>query len=150
MGGLVRDGYLALVDSGQFAAYGLEFEGFVTLAFNDENKKSFIGMIDMTTDILLVRSDLDPNPIISEEDDETDEWDDEVTKDQIQQFRGLVRRGPLNGVETLEGFLMSTVDRIRSAVPSSKLDWNTVKVSDENPFEFHAPSFEVTVDPVIR
>lgn len=150
MGGLVRDGYLALVDSGQFAAYGLEFEGFVTLAFNDENKKSFIGMIDITTDILLVRSDLDPNPIISEEDDETDEWDDEVTKDQIQQFRGLVRRGPLNGVETLEGFLMSTVDRILSAVPSSKLDWNTVKVSDENPFEFHAPSFEVTVDPVIR
>ena len=76
----------------------------MTLAFNDESKKSFIGMIDMTTDILLVRSDLDPDPIITEKEDETDEWDDEVTKDQIQQFRGLVRRGPLNGVETLEGF----------------------------------------------
>lgn len=150
MGGFVRDGYLALVDSGQYASYGLEFEGFLTLAFNDESKRSFMGMIDMTTDILLVKSDLDPDPIITEKEDETDEWDEEVTKAQIQEFRGLIRRGPLNGVETFEGFLMSTVDRIRSAVPSSKLDWDTVKVSNENPFEFHEPSFEVSVEPVIR
>ena len=94
--------------------------------------------------MLLVRSDLDPNPIVSEKDDE-DEDDDKVTKQSIEEFRGLVKKGPDNLVETFEGFLMSTIDRIKQAVPKSKLDWDTVQVSD-NPFEFHAPDFEVRVD----
>ena len=77
--------------------------------------------------------------------DDEDEDDDKVTKQSIEEFRGLVKKGPDNLVETFEGFLMSTIDRIKQAVPKSKLDWDTVQVSD-NPFEFHAPDFEVRVD----
>lgn len=144
MGGFVRDGYLAIVDSGQYSSYDLEFDGFAILAFSDENQNTFMGAIEITRDMLLVRSDLDPNPIVSEKDDE-DEDDDKVTKQSIEEFRGLVKKGPDNLVETFEGFLMSTIDRIKQAVPKSKLDWDTVQVSD-NPFEFHAPDFEVRVD----
>lgn len=148
LGGFVRDGYLAIVDSGEYSSYGLEFEGFAILAFSDENQNQFMGAIDVTTDILLVRSDLDPDPIIIEEDEDED-MDEEVTMDQLHEFRGLIRKGPANLVETFEGFLMSTADRISQAVPKSKLDWETVKVSD-NPFEFHAPDFDVRVDSKIQ
>lgn len=149
MGGFVRDGYLAIVDSGEYSSYGLEFEGFLILAFGDENKSSVMGLIEMTTDILLVRSDLDPDPIrpATPKDDEDE---DEVSMSQIRQFQGLVKQGPQNGVETFEGFLMSTIDRIRTAVPESKLDWNTAKVSERNPLEFRAPDFEVIVEPKIN
>lgn len=144
MGGYVRDGYIAIVDSGEYASYGLEFDGFAILAFSDENQNQFMGAIDVTTDILLVRSDLDPDPIVGVEEDEEDE-DETVTMDQIREFKGMIRKGPENLVETFEGFLMSVADRIKQAVPESKLDWETVTVSD-NPFEFHAPDFDVRVD----
>lgn len=150
MGGFVRDGYLALVDSGEYSAYDLAFEGFLVLAFGDENKTNMLGLIEMTTDILLVRSDLDPDPIVNETKDEDEDDNNEVSMSQIREFQGIVKKGPTNGVETFEGFLMSTVDRIRSAVPESKLDWDTAKVSDRNPLEFRGPSFDVTVEPKIN
>lgn len=145
MGGFVKEGYLAFVDSGEYGSYGLEFDGFAILAFSDENQNQFMGAIEITTDLLLVRSDLDPDPIVGKTDDDDDEWDEEVTMDQIKEFRGLIRKGPMNLVETFEGFLMSTADRISQAVPKNKLDWETVKVN-ENPFEFHCPDFDVRVD----
>ena len=148
MGGFVKDGYLAIVDSGQYSRYGLSFDGFAILAFSDENQSSFMGAIEITTDILLVRSDLDPDPIVGKTpEDEEDE--DEVTKKDIEKFRGLVRKGPNNLVETFEGFLMSTIDRINSALPENKLDWDKVEVSDE-PIRFRAPDFEVKVDSKIQ
>lgn len=151
MGGFVREGYLAIVDSGQYARYDLEFDGFAILAYGDENKRTMMGLLELATDILLVRSDLDPDPIVGNTGDEEDEWDeeDEVTVDQIKEFQGMVQKGPANGVETFEGFLMSAADRIRSAVPKNKLDLEKAKVI-ENPFEFHAPSFDVTVEPNIE
>lgn len=148
MGGFVRDGYLAIVDSGEYAAYDLAFDGMLILAFGDENKSSVLGLIEMTTDILLVRSDLDPDPIVSA-DSKDDEDESEVSMSQIRQFQGLVKQGPKNGVETFEGFLMSTIDRIRAAVPESKLDWSKAKISDRNPLEFRGPSFDVIVEPKI-
>lgn len=148
MGGYVRDGYLAIVDSGEYASYDLEFDGFAILAFSDENQNQFMGAIDITSDILLVRSDLDPDPIYEKNlDDEEDE--DVVTMGQIHEFRGLVKKGPENMVETFEGFLMSVADRVRQAVPKSRLDWDTVQISDD-PFEFHAPDFEVKVDSALH
>lgn len=149
MGGFVRDGYLAFVDSGEYASYGLEFEGFATLAFSDENQNSFIGLIDLTTDILLVREDLDPDPIISDVDD-SDEWDEEVSMEQLKAMEKIIRKGPSNLVETFEGFLMSAADRIRMAVPDNKLDLETEPVDNEVSFEFKEPPFGMNVGSEIR
>ena len=44
---------------------------------------------------------------------------------------------------------MSTIDRINSALPENKLDWDKVEVSDE-PIRFRAPDFEVKVDSKIQ
>ena len=148
MGGFVQDGYLAIVDSGEYSAYDLAFEGMLILAFSDENKTNAMGLIELTTDILLVRSDLDPDPIYGKEEEEDEE--DEVSMSQLRQFQGLVKKGPVNGVETMEGFLMSTVDRILEAVPENKLDLSSAKVSDRNPLEFHGPAFDVVVEPKIN
>lgn len=148
MGGFVQDGYLAIVDSGEYSAYDLAFEGMLILAFSDENKTNAMGLIELTTDILLVRSDLDPDPIYGKEEEEEEE--DEVSMSQLRQFQGLVKKGPVNGVETMEGFLMSTVDRILEAVPESKLDLSSAKVGDRNPLEFHGPAFDVVVEPKIN
>ena len=150
MGAYVEDGYLAIVDSGEYSNYGLGFEGFLILAFGDELQNNVLGLIEMTSDILLVRADLDPDPINDATGKNSGNSDTEVTMSQFREFQGLVKKGPANSVETFEGFLMSTADRILSAVPESKLDLSTAKVSSRNPLEFRGPTFNVTVEPKIN
>ena len=124
VGAFVRDGYLAFIDSGMFADYGEAVDGFAVLAYQDPNHKTYSGLIDMVTSILLVREDLDPDPIIDErrgggaasDSSEKSAWN---ALDQI------IRQGPQNCVQTFEGFIESSFERARAEVkPKNYLNLN--------------------------
>ena len=124
VGAFVQDGYLAFIDSGMFADYGEVVDGFAVLAYQDPNHKTYSGLIDMVTSILLVREDLDPDPIIDErrgggaasDSSEKSAWN---ALDQI------IRQGPQNSVQTFEGFIVSSFERARAeAKPKNYLNLN--------------------------
>ena len=124
VGAFVQDGYLAFIDSGMFADYGEVVDGFAVLAYQDPNHKTYSGLIDMVTSILLVREDLDPDPIIDErrgggaasDSSEKSAWN---ALDQI------IRQGPQNSVQTFEGFIESSFERARAeAKPKNHLNLN--------------------------
>ena len=124
VGAFVQDGYLAFIDSGMFADYGEVVDGFAVLAYQDPNHKTYSGLIDMVTSILLVREDLDPDPIIDErrgggaasDSSEKSAWN---ALDQI------IRQGPQNSVQTFEGFIESSFVRARAeAKPKNHLNLN--------------------------
>ena len=124
VGAFVQDGYLAFIDSGMFADYGEVVDGFAVLAYQDPNHKTYSGLIDMVTSILLVREDLDPDPIIDErrgggaasDSSEKSAWN---ALDQI------IRQGPQNSVQTFEGFIESSFERARAEVkPKNYLNLN--------------------------
>ncbi|MBR5103811.1 MAG: hypothetical protein IKV05_03915 [Bacteroidales bacterium] len=124
LGAFVRDGYLAFVDSGMFANYGEVVDGFAVLAYQDPNHKTYAGLIDMVTSILLVREDLDPNPIIDER-KEADEDSDSVAKSTWTALDSIIRQGPDNYVQTFEGFIESSFAKARAQVkPKNYLNLN--------------------------
>ena len=124
LGAFVRDGYLAFVDSGMFADYGEVVDGFAVLAYQDPNHKTYAGLIDMVTSILLVREDLDPNPIIDER-KEADEDSDSVAKSTWTALDSIIRQGPDNYVQTFEGFIESSFAKARAQVkPKNYLNLN--------------------------
>ena len=115
MGAFVRDGYLAIIDSGMFASYGEVVEGFAVLAYQDPNQTSYSGLIDMVTNMLLVRPDLDPNPIVDGRDMATSSTD-AATSAALSNLAMFIRQGPDNWVESFDGYIMSTFEKARREV----------------------------------
>ena len=124
VGAFVQDGYLALIDSGMFADYGEAVDGFAVLAYQDPNHKTYSGLIDMVTSILLVREDLDPDPIIDERKG-ADAASDSSQKSAWDTLDQIIRQGPQNCVQTFEGFIESSFERARAEVkPKNYLNLN--------------------------
>ena len=124
VGAFVQDGYLAFIDSGMFADYGEAVDGFAVLAYQDPNHKTYSGLIDMVTSILLVREDLDPDPIIDERKG-ADAASDSSQKSAWDTLDQIIRQGPQNCVQTFEGFIESSFERARAEVkPKNYLNLN--------------------------
>ena len=116
MGAFVQDGYLAIMDSGMFADYGEVIEGMAVIAYQDPNHTTYSGVIDIVTGMLLVREDLDPNPIYDERREEKDNASASAVKSYLSAYDDILRRGPQNYVETFETYLMKAVQGARSQV----------------------------------
>ena len=124
VGAFVQDGYLAFIDSGMFADYGEVVDGFAVIAYQDPNHKTYSGLIDMVTSILLVREELDPDPIIDERKAAADAADSS-TKAALLSLDRIIRQGPDNYVQTFEGFIESSFERARAEVkPKNYLNLN--------------------------
>jgi hypothetical protein len=54
-----------------FADYGEYVDGFAVIAYQDAAHKTYAGLIDMVTSILLVREDLDPDPVYDDRKDKS-------------------------------------------------------------------------------
>jgi hypothetical protein len=112
MGAFVQDGYLAIMDSGMYAQYGEEMDGIAVLAYQDPQRKTYAGLIDLVTSMLLVREDLDPNPIYDERAEEGEDMS--VAKNALSNLDQIIRRGPTNYVESFDGFLSRSFEQARS------------------------------------
>jgi hypothetical protein len=129
MGAFVQDGYLAIMDSGMYAQYGEVIDGIAVLAYQDPQKKTYAGLIDLVTSMLLVREDLDPNPIYDERMEEGEDMS--VAKNALSNLDQIIRRGPANYVETFEGFLKRSFEQARSQVQvKNYLDLDNLQVSE--------------------
>ena len=129
MGAFVQDGYLAIMDSGMYAQYGEEMDGIAVLAYQDPQKKTYAGLIDLVTSMLLVREDLDPNPIYDERMEEGEDMS--VAKNALSNLDQIIRRGPANYVETFEGFLQRSFEQARSQVKvKNYLDLDNLQMSE--------------------
>ena len=115
LGAFVQDGYLAFMDSGMFADYGEYVDGFAVIAYQDAAHKTYAGLIDMVTSILLVREDLDPDPVY---DDRKDMSAATASTDMsaLTALDSIIRQGPTNYVQTFEGFIESSFAKARSQV----------------------------------
>ena len=129
MGAYVQDGYLAIMDSGMFADYGEVIDGFAVLAYQDPNHKTYSGLIDLVTSMLLVREDLDPDPIYDERAEEAEGAS--VAMNSLSYLDQIIRRGPDNYVESFEGFLISSFEQARAQVRiKNYLDVNNLQMAD--------------------
>ena len=114
-GAFVQDGYLALVDSGYFAQIDEVVYGFAVLAFQDSNHSIYSGLIDLVSNILLVRADLDPDPIIDER-KEAEKKEDEASKSAVISLDKIFKQGPVNNVESFDGYIISSFEKAREMV----------------------------------
>lgn len=114
-GAFVQDGYLALVDSGYFAQIDEVVDGFAVLAFQDSNHSIYSGLIDLVSNILLVRADLDPDPIIDER-KEAEKKEDEASKSAVISLDKIFKQGPVNNVESFDGYIISSFEKAREMV----------------------------------
>lgn len=131
MGAFVQDGYLALIDSGMFADYGEVIEGMAVIAYQDPNHTTYSGVIDIVTGMLLVREDLDPNPIYDERHDEKETASAAAVQSYFSAYNETLRRGPQNYVETFETYLMKALQASRSQVRiKNYLDVNNLQTVD--------------------
>lgn len=135
VGAFVQDGYLAFVDSGMFADYGEVVDGFAVIAYQDAAQKTYAGLIDMVTSILLVREDLDPNPIIDERKAESSEASS-AQMSALWNLDVIIRQGPDNYVQTFDGFIKSSFEKARAQVkPKNYLDLGNIQISEQLSFE---------------
>ena len=114
MGAFVQDGYLSIMDSGMFADYGEVIDGMAVIAYQDPNHSTYAGVIDIVTGMLLVREDLDPNPIIDERREEKNKASSSEVKSYFSAYEQILRRGPQNYVETFETYLMKALQGSRA------------------------------------
>ena len=135
MGGFVADGILAIVDSGQFAQYGEVCDGFALIAYSDMSHTVYTGLLEIVTEMLLIRPDLDDELIakngalVPESDDKNDAT---VSMAQMAQFSNMIVRGPINCVETFDGFIQSAVEQIRSGkYYTNYLDMKNLQVTSD-------------------
>lgn len=148
LGGYVSDGVFAIVDSGQFADYGEVCDGFALLAYNDMNHTVYTGLLEIVTELLLIRPDVDDaliaaNGAIARE-DETDKDESTVSMSQLGYFANLVVRGPMNNVESFDGFLRSTIDQARSVSHCRNyLDMDNLKTTSD--FQLKAATFDAEI-----
>lgn len=135
VGAFVQDGYLAFVDSGMFADYGEVVDGLAVIAYQDPAQKTYAGLIDMVTSILLVREDLDPNPIIDERKAESSEASS-AQMSALWNLDVIIRQGPDNYVQTFDGFIKSSFEKARAQVkPKNYLDLGNIQISEQPSFE---------------
>ena len=129
VGAYVRDGYLAIMDSGMYAEYGEVIDGFAIIAYQDPNHKTYAGVIDMVTGMLLVREDLDPDPIYDERREEKDNASADAVRSYFSAYEETLRRGPQNFVETFETYLMKSIENSRNQVRiKNYLDVNNLQI----------------------
>lgn len=138
MGGYVADGVLAIVDSGQFADYGEVCDGFALIAYSDMSHTVYTGLLEIVTEMLLIRPDLDDElvakngALLPKEDDEEEDKDATISMSQMTQFRDLIVRGPINSVESFDGYIRSAIDQVRSGkYVKNYLDMNNLKVTSD-------------------
>ena len=107
---------MAIVDSGQFAQYGEVCDGFAVIAYSDMNHTVYTGLLEIVTEMLLIRPDIDDELIAKNGAllPESNDKDETVSMAQMAQFSNMIVRGPRNSVETFDGFIRSTIDEIRS------------------------------------
>jgi hypothetical protein len=136
MGGYVADGVFAIVDSGQFADYGEVCDGFAVIAYSDMSHTVYTGLLEIVTELLLIRPDVDDNLIaqngalLPQEEDEDE--DDTVSMSQMAQFRDLIVRGPINSVESFDGYIRSVIDQVRSGKNiKNYLDMDNLNVTSD-------------------
>ena len=147
MGGYVDDGIFAIVDSGQFAQYGEVCDGFAVIAYSDMSHTVYTGLLEIVTEMLLIRPDVDDqliakNGALLPEDDKKDEDDATVSMAQMAQFSNLIVRGPINCVESFDGFVQSVIDQVRSGkYYTNYLDMNNLQVTSD--FTLKAASYNV-------
>ena len=135
VGAFVQDGYLAFVDSGMFADYGEVVDGLAVIAYQDPAQKTYAGLIDMVTSILLVREDLDPNPINDERKAESSEASS-AQMSALWILDVIIRQGPDNYVQTFDGFIKSSFEKARAQVkPKNYLDLGNIQISEQPSFE---------------
>jgi hypothetical protein len=142
MGGFVADGILAIVDSGQFAQYGEVCDGFALIAYSDMNHTVYSGLLEIVTEMLLIRPDIDDELIAKNGTllPETEDKDETVSMSQMAQFSNLIVRGPINCVETFDGFIRSAIDQIRSGkYYKNYLDMSNLQVTSD--FTLKAASY---------
>ena len=116
MGAFVQDGYLAIMDSGMFADYGEVIDGFAVIAYQDPNHTTYSGVIDIVSGMLLVREDLDPNPIYDERHEEKYNASASAVQSYLSAYEQTLRRGPQNYVETFETYLAKAIQASRMQV----------------------------------
>lgn len=149
LGGYVSDGVFAIIDSGQYASYGEVCEGFALVAYADQNHTVNTGLLGIVTDMLLIRPDVDDRLIAENGALVSDEYSNEssaqtVTMGQIGGLRDLIVKGPMNNVESFDGFIRSAVDQIRSgSYVKNLLDRNSIpQIQGADSFELKSTSFE--------
>lgn len=146
LGAFVRDGYLSIMDSGNFAQYGEYVEGFAVIAYQDPNQTTYSGLIDLVTSILLVREDLDPDPIIDERKQQEDSEAASVQASALRNLDVIIRQGPDNMVESFDGFIRSSFEKARSQVmPKNYLDLDNLQISQQPSFDIRPAAYTVTV-----
>ena len=129
LGAFVQDGYLAIMDSGMYAEYGEVIDGFAVIAYQDPNHKTYAGVIDMVTSMLLVREDLDHDPIYDERRQEKAAASAASVSSYFSAYTETLRRGPQNCVETFETYLMKAIQTSRSQVRiKNYLDVNNLQI----------------------
>ena len=112
-----------------YAEYGEVIDGFAVIAYQDPNHKTYAGVIDMVTGMLLVREDLDPNPIYDERLQEKATASAASVSSYFSAYEETLRRGPQNYVETFETYLMKAIESSRSQVRiKNYLDVNNLQV----------------------
>ena len=129
LGAFVQDGYLAIMDSGMYGEYGEVIDGFAVIAYQDPNHKTYAGVIDMVTGMLLVREDLDPNPIYDERNQAMAAASASSVRSYFSAYEQTLRRGPQNCVETFETYLMKAIQTSRQQVRiKNYLDVNNLQI----------------------
>jgi hypothetical protein len=100
----------------------------------------YTGLLEIVTELLLIRPDVDDalvaqnGALLPKEDDEDEDEDEAetVSMSQMAQFRDLIVRGPINSVESFDGYIRSAVDQIRSGkYIRNYLDMNNLKVTSD-------------------
>ena len=149
IGAYVSDGVFAIVDSGQYADYGEVCAGFVLIAYADQSHTVNTGMLGIVTDMLLIRPDVDDRLIAESgmlvSGNESDEDAGTVSMSQLADFRNMIAKGPMNNVESFDGFMKSIVEQIRSgAYVRNLLDMDSVnnEYQMSASFELNSAAFE--------
>ena len=146
MGGYVADGIFAIVDSGKFASYNEVCDGFALLAYNDMSHTVYTGLLEIVTELLLIRPDVDDALIAENGAIVREEKKDEATvsTSQFNSFADIIVRGPMNMVESFAGFLQSSVEQARSGkYCRNYLDMNNLKITSD--FQMKAASYDAEI-----
>ena len=107
----------------------------------------YTGLLEIVTEMLLVRPDvddalIDKNGALLPQEDEEDDDKATVSMSQMAQFSNLIVRGPVNCVESFDGFVQSVIDQVRSGKHvRNYLDMDNLNLS--NDYSLKAASYEV-------
>ena len=104
LGGFVQEGYLAFVN--MYEGQGVNINGFILEAYEDEAFQSYYDYIDMFFDILLVDPAKDDSGLVPDP--------EAPATAQLKQIAKSIRRGPANYVETPSDSIRSIIDKARN------------------------------------